>query len=58
MNFTGSKTVDYRDCRRGQGYGNISSASCAIALDEAIRDGSIKINDLVCWRIHYPATAR
>lgn len=29
-------------------YGNISSASCAIALDEAIRDGSIKKNDLVC----------
>ena len=29
-------------------YGNISSASCAIALDEAVRDGSIKANDLVC----------
>ena len=29
-------------------YGNISSASCAIALDEAVRDGSIKNNDLVC----------
>ncbi len=29
-------------------YGNISSASCAIALDEAVRDGSIKDNDLVC----------
>ncbi|MGD8520588.1 MAG: beta-ketoacyl-ACP synthase III [Desulfobacterales bacterium] len=29
-------------------YGNISSASCAIALDEAIRDGSIQTNDLVC----------
>jgi len=29
-------------------YGNISSASCAIALDEAIRDGSIKPDDLVC----------
>lgn len=29
-------------------YGNISSASCAIALDEAVRDGSIKPNDLVC----------
>jgi len=29
-------------------YGNISSASCAIALDEAVRDGSIKRNDLVC----------
>ena len=31
-----------------QKYGNISSASCAIALDEAVRDGSIKTNDLVC----------
>ena len=29
-------------------YGNISSASCAIALDEAVRDGSIKEGDLVC----------
>lgn len=29
-------------------YGNISSASCAIALDEAVRDRSIKKNDLVC----------
>jgi len=29
-------------------YGNISSASCAIALDEAVRDGSIKKRDLVC----------
>ncbi|UCF83197.1 MAG: ketoacyl-ACP synthase III [Desulfobacteraceae bacterium] len=29
-------------------YGNISSASCAIALDEAVRDGSIKKNDLIC----------
>jgi len=29
-------------------YGNISSASCAIALDEAIRDGSIKKGQLVC----------
>lgn len=31
-----------------QKYGNISSASCAISLDEAVRDGSIKPNDLVC----------
>ena len=31
-----------------QKYGNISSASCAIALDEAIRDGSIQDKDLVC----------
>jgi 3-oxoacyl-[acyl-carrier-protein] synthase-3 len=29
-------------------YGNISSASCAIALDEAIRDGSVKEGDVVC----------
>lgn len=31
-----------------QKYGNISSASCAIAFDEAVRDQSIKPNDLVC----------
>jgi 3-oxoacyl-[acyl-carrier-protein] synthase-3 len=31
-----------------QKYGNISSASCAIALDEAVRDGSIQPDDLVC----------
>jgi 3-oxoacyl-[acyl-carrier-protein] synthase-3 len=29
-------------------YGNISSASCAIAFDEAVRDGSIKEGDFVC----------
>ncbi|EFK11436.1 3-oxoacyl-(acyl carrier protein) synthase III [delta proteobacterium NaphS2] len=29
-------------------YGNISSASCAIALDEAVRDGSIQNDHLVC----------
>lgn len=29
-------------------YGNISSASCAIALDEAVRDGSIGDGQLVC----------
>ncbi len=29
-------------------YGNISSASCAIALDEAVRSGRIKPGDLVC----------
>jgi 3-oxoacyl-[acyl-carrier-protein] synthase-3 len=29
-------------------YGNISSASCAIALDEAVRDGSIKKDEIVC----------
>ena len=29
-------------------YGNISSASCAISLDEAVRDGSVRKNDLVC----------
>jgi 3-oxoacyl-[acyl-carrier-protein] synthase-3 len=31
-----------------QKYGNISSASCAISLDEAVRDGSIQPDDLVC----------
>ncbi len=31
-----------------QKYGNISSASCAISLDEAVRDGSVKANDLIC----------
>ncbi len=29
-------------------YGNISSASCAIALDEAVRDQSIRPGDLIC----------
>jgi 3-oxoacyl-[acyl-carrier-protein] synthase-3 len=29
-------------------YGNISSASCAITLDEAVRDGSIQTGDLIC----------
>jgi 3-oxoacyl-[acyl-carrier-protein] synthase-3 len=29
-------------------YGNISSASCAITLDEAVRDGSIQTDDLIC----------
>jgi 3-oxoacyl-[acyl-carrier-protein] synthase-3 len=29
-------------------YGNISSASCAITLDEAVRDGSIQPDDLIC----------
>jgi 3-oxoacyl-[acyl-carrier-protein] synthase-3 len=29
-------------------YGNISSASCAIAFDEAVRSGSIKAGDLIC----------
>ncbi len=32
-------------------YGNISSASCAIALDEAIRDGSITSGDLICMPV-------
>lgn len=32
-------------------YGNISSASCAISLDEAVRDGSIKEGDLVCMPV-------
>jgi 3-oxoacyl-[acyl-carrier-protein] synthase-3 len=31
-----------------QKYGNISSASCAISLDEAARDGSIKADDVIC----------
>jgi len=31
-----------------QKYGNISSASCAISLDEAVRDGSVKPKDLIC----------
>ena len=31
-----------------QKYGNISSASCAISLDEAVRDGSIQADDLIC----------
>ena len=29
-------------------YGNISSASCVISLDEAVRDGSIQPGNLVC----------
>jgi 3-oxoacyl-[acyl-carrier-protein] synthase-3 len=29
-------------------YGNVSSASCAISLDEAVRDGSIAFGDYVC----------
>lgn len=32
-------------------YGNISSASCAIALDEAVRSGRIKPGDLVCLTV-------
>ena len=32
-------------------YGNISSASCAIALDEAVKDGSVKKGDLVCMPV-------
>jgi 3-oxoacyl-[acyl-carrier-protein] synthase-3 len=31
-----------------QKYGNISSASCAISLDEAVRGGSIRPDDLIC----------
>ena len=31
-----------------QKYGNISSASCAISLDEAIRDNRIRPDDLIC----------
>ncbi len=32
-------------------YGNISSASCAIALDEAVRDGSIEQGQIVCMPV-------
>ena len=32
-------------------YGNISSASCVIALDEAVRDGSIKAGNLICMPV-------
>ncbi len=32
-------------------YGNSSSASCAIALDEAVRDGSIKKGQLICMPV-------
>lgn len=32
-------------------YGNISSASCAITLDEAVGDGRIKKGDLVCMPV-------
>ena len=32
-------------------YGNSSSASCAIALDDAVRDGSIKEGDLICMPV-------
>ena len=32
-------------------YGNISSASCAIALDEAVRDGSINEGNLICMPV-------
>ena len=32
-------------------YGNISSASCAIALDEAVRDGSVQPGQLVCMPV-------
>jgi 3-oxoacyl-[acyl-carrier-protein] synthase-3 len=34
-----------------QKYGNISSASCAISLDEAVRDGSIQEGQLVCMPV-------
>ncbi len=32
-------------------YGNISSASCAIALNEAVRDGSIQKGHMVCMPV-------
>lgn len=34
-----------------QKYGNISSASCAISLDEAVRDGSIQPGDFICMPV-------
>ena len=34
-----------------QKYGNISSASCAIALDEAVRDSSIQPDHLICMPV-------
>jgi 3-oxoacyl-[acyl-carrier-protein] synthase-3 len=34
-----------------QKYGNISSASCAISLDEAVRDGSIQNDHLICMPV-------
>ncbi len=32
-------------------YGNISSASCAIALDEAVRNGSIRPEEYICMPV-------
>ena len=32
-------------------FGNISSASCAIALDEAVRDGSVKDGNIICMPV-------
>jgi 3-oxoacyl-[acyl-carrier-protein] synthase-3 len=32
-------------------YGNISSASCAISLDEAVRDGSIQDDQFICMPV-------
>lgn len=32
-------------------YGNMSSASCAVSLDEAVRDESIRPNHLVCMPV-------
>jgi 3-oxoacyl-[acyl-carrier-protein] synthase III len=32
-------------------YGNISSASCAIALNEAVRDNSIRPGQLICMPV-------
>ena len=32
-------------------YGNISSASCAISLDEAVRDGSVQDHQLICMPV-------
>ena len=37
-------------------YGNTSSASIPIALDEAVREGSVKPGDLCSWRRSAPAS--
>jgi 3-oxoacyl-[acyl-carrier-protein] synthase-3 len=34
-----------------QRYGNISSASCAISLDEAVRDGSVQGGQMICMPV-------
>ena len=49
QNIAGSLKVPFeRFYLTLQRYGNISSASCAISLDEAVRDGSVQPGDLIC----------